>query len=717
MDAMHHIIRLAWSGAFILGMVLGCNTANHEVSSDSGSHPTDVAPNTPLDNADDHLTDKIVGHSSSTQSTAAPHTTADSHPDPSVTNAINSDVQAATHSSGTDKSQERVTSSSDSKNQTQQVTAASYAPAQEQGPADAEAWQTLTRYRWLVLAPDGPLIIDWVVYIGDKSWAERFREFYSQAGELVGMSDTAPVGWSFLISQSLLKPGDMNMFNSPAEQVRQYVQMFDRNRDGLVQEGELQEYLKFQAIYRDTFQLTVTEMNPLPFAQATTGLWAALDLDGDGVLNNEECKQATSVVTRFDRDDDETVDFQEVFANERSRRSTSVAMPATPAAAKSSVLILDGRLSWDNVLYRLEERYAFGLPLPRDCWKETTLFSALDENADGQISESEIASLSKVPPHVVLKVHWSYAEESATNPRAESQQTQSSVSLPGEEASRAGVMPSLQCVACPRYTTNRPTMSEIAKGQWIVHFPTNSILQIRLFDNVPERKEQFDLLWKSMDRDQNDYLDQQELALLAGQLEIASEQWDRNGDQKVDRSEWWAMLRSFLTISCLQLRVELTESRDTLFDFLDANHDGRLTSREIANLHQRLIQQDTDHDGRICADEIPGSWRITLVRGRATPLIAPAAEPGPNIDPAKELLWFRAMDANGDGDLSFREFLGTAEMFHRLDRDSDGLISYEEALQSGEFLEENATQKHDDARGLQEINQAEAAGRAHLGRP
>jgi hypothetical protein len=41
------------------------------------------------------------------------------------------------------------------------------------------------------------------------------------------------------------------------------------------------------------------------------------------------------------------------------------------------------------------------------------------------------------------------------------------------------------------------------------------------------------------------------------------------------------------------------------------------------------------------------------------------------------------MDANGDGYVSPREFLGTPEQFRKLDRDGDGLISPEEAAAAG----------------------------------
>jgi hypothetical protein len=37
------------------------------------------------------------------------------------------------------------------------------------------------------------------------------------------------------------------------------------------------------------------------------------------------------------------------------------------------------------------------------------------------------------------------------------------------------------------------------------------------------------------------------------------------------------------------------------------------------------------------------------------------------------------MDRNGDGDLSLREFMGTAEDFRRIDTDGDGLIDAAEA--------------------------------------
>jgi hypothetical protein len=47
--------------------------------------------------------------------------------------------------------------------------------------------------------------------------------------------------------------------------------------------------------------------------------------------------------------------------------------------------------------------------------------------------------------------------------------------------------------------------------------------------------------------------------------------------------------------------------------------------------------------------------------------------------PPRGPLWFRKMDRNGDGDVSRREFLGTAEQFRKIDADGDGLISLEEA--------------------------------------
>jgi hypothetical protein len=37
------------------------------------------------------------------------------------------------------------------------------------------------------------------------------------------------------------------------------------------------------------------------------------------------------------------------------------------------------------------------------------------------------------------------------------------------------------------------------------------------------------------------------------------------------------------------------------------------------------------------------------------------------------------MDRNNDGDLTWNEFLGPREVFHRIDKDGDGLIDPQEA--------------------------------------
>jgi hypothetical protein len=45
--------------------------------------------------------------------------------------------------------------------------------------------------------------------------------------------------------------------------------------------------------------------------------------------------------------------------------------------------------------------------------------------------------------------------------------------------------------------------------------------------------------------------------------------------------------------------------------------------------------------------------------------------------------WFRHADFNSDGDISRREFLGSAEQFSKLDANRDGFIDPQEASAAG----------------------------------
>ena len=54
-------------------------------------------------------------------------------------------------------------------------------------------------------------------------------------------------------------------------------------------------------------------------------------------------------------------------------------------------------------------------------------------------------------------------------------------------------------------------------------------------------------------------------------------------------------------------------------------------------------------------------------------------------------IWFTQMDRNSDGDISRREFLGTAAQFRQFDTDGDQLIDAEEAARAGPAAVETVT--------------------------
>jgi hypothetical protein len=103
-----------------------------------------------------------------------------------------------------------------------------------------------------------------------------------------------------------------------------------------------------------------------------------------------------------------------------------------------------------------------------------------------------------------------------------------------------------------------------------------------------------------------------------------------------------------------------------LFDLLDADRDGQLSGAELRAAKSALANWSPDEAG----------VSLVIVQGVAKPPAVPlvrtfARDAGP--------AWFRAMDRNGDGYVSPREFLGAPRQFRKLDADGDGLISPDEA--------------------------------------
>ena len=87
-------------------------------------------------------------------------------------------------------------------------------------------------------------------------------------------------------------------------------------------------------------------------------------------------------------------------------------------------------------------------------------------------------------------------------------------------------------------------------------------------------------------------------------------------------------------------------------------------------------------------DDTGRHYRLELVRGsfqlfgRSERMVSQSN--GFLRPPSLGPIWFQRMDRNGDGDLTWKEFLGPREVFHQLDADHDGLIDPVEAMKAKE---------------------------------
>lgn len=392
------------------------------------------------------------------------------------------------------------------------------------------------------------------------------------------------------------------------------------------------------------------------------GLFALLDVDGDGRLSRDELTRAGSTLARLDLDEDETFTIDEISEMPRQAGLRPDADAGGSGSEQPFLLLADDdsiSAAAQQILRRYGaagdggfvscERLAPGDPAAK----------AMDENGDGRLSPAELVVLLKrFPPQIELLAGL-----------LQNQPGRSRLQVLVDRLNSAG--PGARTAASDKAML----ATEGVAIEWRVQTRRGGKSDNRNF---------YKIKFLQVDADKNKYISAAEFAAL-GIPDATFAQVDRDGDEMLTQDELIAFIDQDSSAS--QSRVVMTVSHDSksIFEVLDATLDRRLTMRELRSAAEHITRLDRDGDGAISAIELAGAFRASLESGQvlvfrsddpsrggaATTPVVNRARSGPD--------WFQKMDRNRDGDVSRREFPGPPKAFNRLDDDGDGLISADEA--------------------------------------
>ena len=385
------------------------------------------------------------------------------------------------------------------------------------------------------------------------------------------------------------------------------------------------------------FQLT---SRPPRLAQSVQ-LVDRIDADHDASISAGELLGAMAILRRTDLDDDEAVSVGELQPYPRRAGQR----PPDQAIQESPLLAIDQEGEIQAAAARIIKTYGAGQQSVQLAVVDSDSMAS-DSDKNGQLSTEELAT-------------WLKTASPSYTITAKLGRPSSVVVLTSSEKPQTGPKVSLTLGGAAVDITARNNESE--QGD------SSRMYGIRFLMN---------------DRDKNGYLDEMEFAGL--QLPAQFQDVDVNGDGMLYRDE----LSTFVAFDAIaiQSRIELmiADEGKTLFELLDSNVDRRLTPREVQEGFTRLATVDRNQDQRVAQSELESRFQLTFSFGR-NQIFAPST-PGMNSPVTARLRnqsdgppWFRRMDRNQDGDITWREFLGSREQFTKLDRSGDGLINRSEA--------------------------------------
>ncbi len=489
----------------------------------------------------------------------------------------------------------------------------------------------------LLLLPDGPVHLRVRITDGDKPLKQTRQDYLTRLVVALDTDQDGQLGRNETAKHPLFVSGRRFEGN-------QFLDSLRARRPYTAAEIELQ-------IDRTAGQLVTYRQNNA-LAEQDLSVFRVLDQDESGLIDLAEMRMAPARIANRDSDFDQCVTFDE-FLNEAAAMMPGVVVSALdqdPPGTVHSELLRDATepILAARLVRRYDQDRDAHLTASELGWSIARV-QQLDADKDDTLSMQELSKISSSEPDLSLDVDISKSANEA-------------MKLVGQANAAIQVA--------------RPDLVRLQRGSLTLN------LGYRHRDPLAEAQQNASAAFNAIDIDANGYLDRDEIVEHQRFERYLFDAMDRDDDDRVFAEEMLSYVRDYTEPASTTCQVTLLDTGNGFFQILDANADGRISIRELRE-SEKLLTAVAGEAAELNPSKLSKSYRIEIQRGGVSlfgRVDRPSVEtPTAILKPPSGPIWFQRMDRNGDGDLTWDEFLGPRDVFHQLDGDHDDLIDESEA--------------------------------------